>query len=153
MKSGFIRIRRTRPRSFEAFGGTWKRVLAPVTLIFQGFVNWSPFKVPVGSVLWNKVWIFTNLKGKAVGDSLSMMTFLVLFCGRLWQGSSWAWTCRSWGSWWATVCYMSSCISTFGAAFFDFECIRVAKSDFKHFGGNFQLFFFFGRLLSQKFPI
>ena len=31
---------------------------------------------------------------------------------------------------------MLSCISIFGAVFFDSECIRVAKSDFEHFGGS-----------------
>ena len=31
------------------------------------------------SVLWNKVWIFINLEEKAIGDNLSMMTFLFFF--------------------------------------------------------------------------
>ena len=49
--------------------------------------------------------------------------------------------------------------SRLGAVFCDFECIRVANSDFKHFGGSiFPLslslslfFFFFFLLLSHKF--
>ena len=65
----------------EACGHAWRRVFAPVSLIFQGFVNRSPFNVPVGSVLWNKVWIFINLEDKVVGDNLSMMTFLFFFAG------------------------------------------------------------------------
>ena len=63
----------------EACSRAWRRVLAPVILIFQGFINWSPFKVLVGSVLWNDLWIFTNLEEKVVGDNLSMMTFLFFF--------------------------------------------------------------------------
>ena len=65
----------------EACGCTCRHVFAPMNLIFQGFVNRSPFKVPVGSILWNKVWIFINLEEKAVGDNLSMMTFLFFFTG------------------------------------------------------------------------
>ena len=63
----------------KACSHAWRRVLAPVILIFQGFINWSPFKVLVGSVLWNDLRIFTNLEEKVVGDNLSMMTFLFFF--------------------------------------------------------------------------
>ena len=73
----------------EACSRAWRRVLALVILIFQGFINWSPFKVLVGSVLWNDLWLFTNLEEKVVGDNLSMMTFLFFFfAGQLWQGGA-----------------------------------------------------------------
>ena len=64
----------------EACSRAWRRVLAPVILIFQGFINWSPFKVLVGSVLWNDLWIFTNLE-ESRGWQFVYDFSVLFFCG------------------------------------------------------------------------
>ena len=42
----------------------------------------------MGSVLWNDIWIFTNLKEKAVGDNLSCIGLLWFFCSFCNSGSN-----------------------------------------------------------------